>query len=107
MFTCYMCIYVILYIYIYTCIYIYILLESGPGGAFPIAFHLFARIMQREGVTGLWRGNLAVIMRVMPYAGIQFASFDRYKAGLRSVPVLSENTIVLSFTAGAMEGASS
>ena len=37
-------------------------------------------IVRREGVFGLWRSNLAVILQVMPYAGLQFMTFDQLLA---------------------------
>eukprot|EP00439_Symbiodinium_sp_Y106_P023391 s448_g2.t2 len=33
-------------------------------------------IVRLEGPLGLWRGNLAVVLQVMPYAGVQFMAFD-------------------------------
>eukprot|EP00586_Coscinodiscus_wailesii_P004110 CAMPEP_0172486450 /NCGR_PEP_ID=MMETSP1066-20121228/15034_1 /TAXON_ID=671091 /ORGANISM="Coscinodiscus wailesii, Strain CCMP2513" /LENGTH=357 /DNA_ID=CAMNT_0013252419 /DNA_START=161 /DNA_END=1231 /DNA_ORIENTATION=+ len=40
-----------------------------------VAYH----IIKEEGVTALWKGNTATLLRVFPYAGIQFMSFDRVK----------------------------
>lgn len=37
------------------------------------------RIIQEEGVSALWKGNTATLIRVFPYSGIQFMIFDRCK----------------------------
>jgi hypothetical protein len=36
-------------------------------------------IVQTEGFSALWKGNTATLIRVFPYAGIQFMVFDRCK----------------------------
>jgi solute carrier family 25, member 42 len=43
------------------------------------AFNEMVQICKLEGLHGLWRGNSATVLRVFPYAGIQFCSFDLYK----------------------------
>ncbi|GKZ00065.1 hypothetical protein MPSEU_000959900 [Mayamaea pseudoterrestris] len=51
-----------------------------------VKFHLWSvpsvvrNIVRDEGVTALWKGNLATMIRVFPYAGIQFMTFDRVKS---------------------------
>mmetsp|Transcript_60314 Transcript_60314/g.142099 ORF Transcript_60314/g.142099 Transcript_60314/m.142099 type:complete len:382 (-) Transcript_60314:67-1212(-) len=45
--------------------------------------HEIMVIVNKEGFTGLWRGNMATVLRVFPYAGIQFAAFDVYKRALK------------------------
>jgi hypothetical protein len=52
--------------------------------------------MNREGFTGLWRGNMATVLRVFPYAGIQFAAFDVYKRALKGGQFLSLPPIPLT-----------
>lgn len=37
------------------------------------------RIVQNEGVTALWKGHTATLLRVFPYSGIQFMIYDRIK----------------------------
>ena len=37
-------------------------------------------IVASEGVMGLWKGNSVMMIRVFPYAGVQFAVFDSLKS---------------------------
>ena len=51
-------------------------------------FHIWAlpsiakKIVEREGLKALWKGNTATLIRVFPYSGIQFMVFDRCKTFL-------------------------
>lgn len=39
-------------------------------------------IIKTEGLSALWKGNMATMIRVFPYSGIQFMVFDRCKTFL-------------------------
>ena len=39
-------------------------------------------MFEREGMRGLFRGNYASVVRVAPYAAIQFATFERAKSAV-------------------------
>ena len=51
-------------------------------------FHIYKvpgvawNIIQNEGISALWKGNTATMIRVFPYSGIQFMVFDRCKTFL-------------------------
>jgi len=42
-------------------------------------FGTMRKIYQVEGWQKLWKGNGATIIRVFPYASIQFMSYEQYK----------------------------
>eukprot|EP01029_Cantina_marsupialis_P028743 TRINITY_DN777954_c0_g1_i1.p1 TRINITY_DN777954_c0_g1~~TRINITY_DN777954_c0_g1_i1.p1 ORF type:complete len:296 (+),score=51.77 TRINITY_DN777954_c0_g1_i1:74-961(+) len=65
-------------------------------------------ILANEGVLKLWRGNMATLARVIPYAGVSFMSHDFYKryfSKLLNKPE-SELPSQIRFIAGSMAGAS-
>jgi hypothetical protein len=40
---------------------------------------IMKQIVQNEGVVGLWKGNSATLLRVFPYSGIQFMTYETLK----------------------------
>jgi len=43
------------------------------------------KIITEEGFTALWKGNTATLVRVFPYAGVQFMVFDALKSHILNV----------------------
>lgn len=58
-----------------------ILYQVTPSSPFtlPGAFASLCRIVGTEGVLGLWRGHTATLLRIVPYAAIQYTSFEQFK----------------------------
>eukprot|EP00760_Papus_ankaliazontas_P005615 PhM_4_TR12672/c0_g3_i1/m.37445/K15085/SLC25A42; solute carrier family 25, member 42 len=67
------------------------------------AFKTGAFIVEEEGIVGLWKGNGAMMIRVIPYSATTYMTFDRYH---NAVDVwLSQWPKSSKFISGAMAGA--
>ena len=60
-------------------------------------------VVRREGVLSLWNGNMAAVIRVMPYLSIQFASFEAYSAALAEGGAVRSRT-AQTLAAGSLAG---
>jgi len=60
-------------------------------------------VVQEEGVKMLWRGNGTNCIRIMPYASLQFWSYDYYK-GMIMRNTAGDFGVFQRFQAGAMAG---
>lgn len=45
------------------------------NGVFPTLHSIYIN----EGIAGLWKGNNATVLRIFPYAAIQFYSYEKFK----------------------------
>eukprot|EP01129_Flabellula_baltica_P007166 TRINITY_DN2752_c0_g1_i1.p1 TRINITY_DN2752_c0_g1~~TRINITY_DN2752_c0_g1_i1.p1 ORF type:complete len:247 (-),score=45.88 TRINITY_DN2752_c0_g1_i1:48-788(-) len=61
-------------------------------------------IVKHEGIFKLWRGNTATLVRVFPYAAVQFMSYEQFKKLL--VPNDGKPNVVWFLMAGALAGCS-
>eukprot|EP00754_Rhynchopus_humris_P040195 Rhum_TRINITY_DN2323_c0_g1::Rhum_TRINITY_DN2323_c0_g1_i1::g.6876::m.6876/K15085/SLC25A42; solute carrier family 25, member 42 len=74
--------------------------------SFQAALQKGREVSHKTGVTGLWRGHGCTLMRVIPYSGTSYMTYDRYLAMLKSnfmKPGEEPNALVL-FAAGSMAG---
>lgn len=83
-----------------------ILYQVNPERPFTYlrAVKSFKTIFRHSGIQGLWRGNGATLIRVIPYASISFMSFDRYQRLLQQ-HVSARADPGTRFLAGAAAGA--
>ncbi|PRP79774.1 mitochondrial substrate carrier family protein B-like [Planoprotostelium fungivorum] len=60
-------------------------------------------IIRQEGYTALWKGNTATVVRIFPYAAVQFLSYEEYRKVLRKV--MPGNTTLVNLIGGGAAGA--
>lgn len=65
-------------------------------------FSGFFAIYKKEGFLGYYKGNTAMMVRIFPYAAIQFMSYEQYKRLLR--PYFDQSTHTSKLLAGCLTG---
>lgn len=65
-------------------------------------FSGFVAIYRQEGLLGYYKGNGAMMVRIFPYAAIQFASYEQYKKVFK--PYFSQSTHTSKLLAGSLTG---
>ncbi len=65
-------------------------------------FSGFMAIYRHEGLLGYYKGNGAMMVRIFPYAAIQFASYEQYKKLFK--PFFNQNTHTSKLLAGSLTG---
>ena len=78
------------------------IMVKGNQPRYTSIFQSLRYIVEHEGVSRLWRGNMVNCMRVVPYAATQFASYDKYKQLLGDE--IQQLTVVRRLVAGALAG---
>jgi solute carrier family 25, member 42 len=80
--------------------------QTNPSRIYSVknALSLGSDIVKHGGITSLWRGNLATMIRVMPYAAVNFTIFSRTKDKLNTMEY-NIHPIAVRFIAGATSGA--
>ncbi|CAG2179193.1 unnamed protein product, partial [Oppiella nova] len=72
---------------------------------FREAFVFLVNTYKRSGLKSLWRGNSATMVRVMPYAAIQYSSHEQFKHLLNvETNAQKRERPALSFVAGSLAG---
>lgn len=65
-------------------------------------FAALHQVLSKEGVSGLFKGNGIQMIRIFPYAAIQFSTFEQYKKLLK--PAFSSHPHLVKLAAGSLAG---
>lgn len=75
-------------------------ISSGGGADKYIGiWQSFRTIVKEEGVYRLWRGNVTNVVRVVPYAATQFASYDFFKGAIQQWSMNTTPTLMVKTSA--------
>ena len=75
-------------------------LNQQPGGAFSTA----ARVITKEGIGGLWKGNGLNLLRTAPYRSINYFTYDNTKEAICKITGNRELSNTQRLFAGATAG---
>ena len=67
-------------------------------------FESFYRIVQKEGFLALYKGNGAQMVRIFPYAAMQFTSYETYKNLNRKIFINTHDNLFNSLACGSLAG---
>jgi len=83
-----------------------ILYQVNPDRKFTLskAWKTASQIVTNNGVRGLWRGNMATMMRIIPHSGIGYMVFDRSERAIVTYTGQEKKTPLTRFFAGAVAG---
>jgi len=63
-----------------------------------------SKIVTEENVAALYKGNGAQMLRIFPYAALQFASYETYRTILPSILNLDHQSHIVKFASGSLAG---
>ena len=83
-----------------------ILIQTSPKERFSVrsAYTLGRDIVSSGGIPALWRGNLATLIRVVPYSATNFMVFSKTRDALQASFPDHRHAPLLKFSAGAISG---
>ncbi|XP_005094735.1 graves disease carrier protein [Aplysia californica] len=67
-------------------------------------FSTVKHVIKKEGVLGLYQGNGVQMMRIFPYAAIQFLSYEHLKQAAKNVPFLHHSPHLTKLICGSLAG---
>ncbi|RUS82063.1 hypothetical protein EGW08_010171 [Elysia chlorotica] len=70
-------------------------------------FSTVKHVIHKEGFTGLYKGNGVQMMRIFPYAAIQFLTYEQLKKFAKHLPYLSHSPNTSKLICGSLAGLTS
>jgi solute carrier family 25 protein 16 len=67
-------------------------------------FEAFYRVKEKEGFCALYKGNVVQLIRIFPYAALQFSSYETYKSLNKKIFKKNADNLINSFACGSLAG---